>query len=650
MLRTLAHKAPVRSALATALIAAAALATCAPFATAQPLPASGIPAAQKRPYPGVIQLEVDATDLDRKIFRVRQTLPVQPGRLTLLYPRWLPGTHGPYGNAVNLAGLQLRAGNTPIAWQRDPVDTHAFHVQVPPGASSLSAEFQYLSPTSKDGGRVVMTPRMLNLQWEDVLLYPAGHEVSGITFAARLKLPAGWQHGTALRGKAAGDGWWDFGRVSLETLVDSPLFAGRHYQRVELDPPGAARPVAIHLMADSPEQLKASDTQLQAHRQLVVQADRLFGARHFRHYDFLLALSDNLGGIGLEHHESSENAVKPDYFKDWDKAALARELLPHEYTHSWDGKFRRPADLWTPDYNTVPMRNSLLWVYEGQTQYWGRMLAARSGLVTPELARDGLAQAAAAAVHRSGRAWRNLQDTTAEGSFAHANSHKQWRSWQRSADYYDEATLIWLDADTLIREKTNNQRSLDDFAKAFFGVEDGRIEPLTYTFDDVVKALNGVLPHDWARFLRERLDNHERAPLDGLARSGWRLAFTDKESDNAKADNDEDKVSDFLYSIGLRIGTEEEQIKDVAWDSPAFKAGLAPGAKLLAVNGVVYKPERLATAIVANQKGEQPIELLVRDGEQYRTVRIDYRGGLRYPTLERIPGTPDRLSQIQAAR
>ncbi|MED5621635.1 M61 family metallopeptidase [Ideonella sp. BN130291] len=645
MHRTLAHKALVRSAVVAALIAAFAAAT-----PAQPPVDTGIPAARKQPYPGVIQLEVDATDLDRKIFRVRQTLPVQPGRLTLLYPRWLPGTHGPYGNAVDLAGLQLRAGNTPLAWQRDPVDTHAFHVQVPPGATTLTAEFQYLSPTSKDSGRVVMTPRMLNVQWDNVLLYPAGHEVSEITFAPRLKLPAGWQHGTALRGKAGGDRWWEFERVPLDTLIDSPLFAGRHYQRVELDPPGAARPVVLHLMADSPEQLKASDAQLQAHRQLVVQADRLFGARHYRHYDFLLALSDSFGGIGLEHHESSENGVKPDYFKDWDKAALSRDLLPHEYTHSWDGKFRRPADLWTPDYNTVPMRNSLLWVYEGQTQYWGRMLAVRSGLVTPEQARDGLAYAAASAERRSGRAWRNLQDTTSEATFGHANGHKAWRDWQRSFDYYDESALIWLDADTLIREKTNNQRSLDDFAKAFFGVQDGRVQPLTYTFDDVVNTLNGVLPYDWARFLRERLDNHERAPLDGLTRSGWKLTFTDKESENAKADNDDDKVSDFVYSIGLRISTEEEQIKDVLWNSPAFQAGLAPGAKVLAVNGVAYKPERLATAITANRSGQQPIELLVRDGEHYRSVKIDYRGGLRYPTLERLEGTPDRLSAIQAPK
>jgi predicted metalloprotease with PDZ domain len=427
--------------------------------------------------------------------------------------------------------------------------------------------------------------------------------------------------------------------------------AGRHARRVELEPAGSARPVVLNLFGDTDEAIQATAAQVEAHRRLVQQADKLFGARHFHHYDFLLALSDTLGAEGLEHHESSENATKPSYFKDWDKTVGSRELLPHEYTHSWDGKFRRPADLWTPDYNTVPMRNSLLWVYEGQTQYWGRMLAARSGLVTAEQARNGLAYAAAWADHRAGRSWRNLQDTTAEGTFGAANHGKVWRDWQRSFDYYDESALIWLDADTLIRERTQGRRSLDDFARAFFGVDDGRLQPLTYTFEDVVRTLDGVLPNDWARFLRDRLDGHDHAPLDGLARAGWRLAYGIEESAEAKAANEENKTSDFAYSVGLRVSTEDDNaIQDVAWEGPAFRAGLAPGEKLVAVNGLAYKPERLKEAIQANADGHQPLDLLVRDGEQYRSVRIDYRGGLRYPKLERVPNVPDLLTPIQSAK
>lgn len=600
--------------------------------------------------PPAIGIEVDATDLAHKIFRVRETLPVRPGPLTLVQPKWLPGTHGPYGDPSAIAGLQVRAGERRIAWQRDTADAHTFHLQVPAGVDTLTVELQYLSPTTKDAGRVVMTPQMLEVQWDAMLLYPAGGQASGIRIAPQLKLPAGWQQASALRGHPR-DGQWQFEPVSLETLIDSPVYAGRYMKQLPLDGADTPRPVVLNLMADAPEQLEASEQQIAAHRALVRQADELFGSRHFRHYDFLLALSDSFGGIGLEHHESSENGVKPNYFKDWDKAVLERELLPHEYVHSWNGKFRRPADLWTPDYNREPMRDSLLWMYEGQTQYWGRVLAARSGLATPEQAREGLAYAAAWAEHQAGRRWRNLQDTTNQAHMEARGGRPEWRDWQRGWDYYDESALMWLDADTLIREQSRGKRSLDDFARAFFGVHDGRIQPLTYTFDDVVKALNAVWPHDWARFLRERLDNHEHAPLDGLARAGWKLVYTEQQSEAAKAHDEDEKTTDFAYSIGLRIATEDDgTLKSVAWDSPAYRAGLAPGVKLLAVNGTAYKPERLAAAITAAKDGQHPIELLVRDGDAFRTVQIDYRGGLRYPKLERVSGTPDLLERILARK
>jgi predicted metalloprotease with PDZ domain len=646
--RTPAHQALVPFALLAALTAGVPSAIAANSTVAQSGAAPAVPAADKRPYAGTIALDVDATDLDHHILRVRETLPVQPGPLTLLYPRWLPGTHGPYGDANELAGLRVLAGALQLRWQRDAVDPYAFHLEVPAGVPSVQLEFQALTPTHKDAGRIVMTPQMLNLQWEQALLYPAGHEAGLIRMQARARLPAGWQAGGALHGQAGADGWWQFEPASLETLIDSPLFAGRYYQRVELDP-SASRPVLLHLVADRADELKVSDAQWAAHRALVAQADKLYGARHYRHYDFLLAVSEQMGGIGLEHHESSENGVKPSYFKDWDKANHGRELLPHEYTHSWNGKFRRPADLWTPDYNTVPMRDSLLWVYEGQTQYWGRQLAARSGLVSPALSREAWASAAARAEHRVGRAWRNLQDTTNEALIETRGGHKDWLDWQRSYDYYDESALVWLDADTLIRQQSGGKRSLDDFARAFFGVDDGRVQPLTYRFEDVVKTLNAVWPHDWARFLRERLDGHDRAPLDGLARAGWKLAYAEQQTDAQKANDEEGKSHDFVYSIGLRIGSEDQTLQEVRWDSPAFRAGLAPGAKLLAVNGTEYKPERLSDAITAAKEGA-PLELLVKDGEQYRVARVDYRGGLRYPRLERIEGAPDLLAQIQAPK
>lgn len=628
-----------------ALVFAAGL--CVALAAAS----QGLPPAKDEPYPGPITLQVDATDLDRKIFRVRETLPVRPGRLTLLYPRWIPGHHGPTADAGKLAGLKLSAGGTPLAWTRDAVEPHVFHVDVPQGASSLQVEFQYLSPVTPDTGRVTMTREMLGVQWHAVLLYPAGHAVKRIDVAPSLRLPAGWQHGTALRPDAARpatDGWTHYRNVSVETLVDSPVFAGRHFKRVELEAAGARRPVVLNMMGDDAAQIAATEEQLNAHRQLVVQADKLFGSRHFAHYDFLLAMSDSFGGIGLEHHESSENGVKPGYFKDWGKAIVSRELLPHEYVHSWNGKFRRPAELTTAHYNE-PMHDSLLWLYEGQTQYWGRVLAARSALVTPEQARDAWATLAAWAERRAGRQWRNLQDTTNEAIIGY-RAQKDWHDWQRGADYYDEAALAWLDVDTLIRERSAGRKSLDDFARAFFGVEDGRVAPLTYTFDDVVRTLNGVLAHDWAKFLRERLDNHDKAPLDGLARAGWKLAYTEQPSEFFKAAEAEAKRTHLNHSIGLSVDNGNGKITTVNWDSPAWQAGVPPGATLVAVNLRAFKPEVLKDAITAAKDGKTPLELLLKEGELYRVVRLDYRGGLRYPKLERLPGTEDRLTRLLAPR
>lgn len=600
-------------------------------------------------YPGTVLLNVDATDLNQRVIRVRQSLPVRPGPLKLFLPRWIPGTHSPSGDVSRLAGVKILARDKPLAWTRDPLDTHAFRITVPSGVSTLEIEFQHLTPLSPSGGRVVVTRDLLNLQWQPLVLYPAGYEARGISVQASVRLPGDWQYGTALRAASQEGGLVQFKPVSLETLIDSPLFVGRHFRRIELDPPGAARPVVLNLVADRPELLKASDAQIDAHRKLVQQADKLFGARHFAKYDFLLAVSAQMTGIGLEHHESSENGVSTRYFESWDKRYGERDLLPHEYVHSWNGKFRRPRDLTTPHFNT-PMQDSLLWVYEGQTQFWGKVLAARSGLVSADLARDDLAQLAAMLEHRAGRLWRNLQDTTQEPIVSGRRYQQEWRNWQRSADYYDEGVLIWLDADTVIREKSGGQRSLDDFARAFFGQRDGDLGPMTYTFEELVKALNDVQANDWARFLRDRLDsNAAPAPLDGLARAGWKLAYSETASENQKALEADRKFNDFSYSLGLRIDPEGKLV-EVLWDSPAYRAGLSSAATVLAVQGRAYKPELLREAVSANKDGKSPIELLVRDGDFFRSVRIDYRGGLRHPVLERLPNTEDRLSALLAAR
>ncbi|HEY8574493.1 PDZ domain-containing protein [Phenylobacterium sp.] len=638
----------VRTALAAALLLAGpAFAQPSEGPQALPLPPA-IPAPQDAPYPGVLKLEVDATDIDRRIFRVRQTIPVvRRGPMTLLYPQWVPGGHSPRNALFNVAGLVVRANGQAIPWSRDPVQVFAFHVTPPAGAANLEVEWQYLSPTAGDQGRVVMTPEMLNAQWISLAMYPAGYFARRIPVDAAIRLPAGWGYGTALETASNEGGHVRFKRTDFETLLDSPMFAGRHFRQYDLDTSGKS-PVRLNIVADRPELLAATPEQIEKHRELIRQADRLFGARHFDHYEFLFALTDRMGGIGLEHHRSSENATTPSYFTDWNRKAPSRNLLPHEYSHSWVGKFRRPADLWTPNYN-VPMRDSLLWVYEGQDQYWGFVLGARSGLVTLQQSLDALAMTAATySEGRPGRQWRSVEDTTNDPIIANRRP-QPWTSWQRSEDYYSEGQLVWLDADTLIRERTGGRKSLDDFARAFFGIRDGSWTPVTFTFEEVVAELNRVTPYDWAGFLTKRLRQvAPEYPLDGLERGGYRLVYTDAPTDYWKDNEATRRMVDLTYSIGATLD-REATLTSVLWEGPAFKAGLTVGDKIVAVNGIAYDADRLKEAITGARSG-QPISLLLKDGDHYRTVAIDYRGGLRYPRLERIAGTPDRLAAIYAPK
>ncbi|HAT32270.1 MAG TPA: peptidase M61 [Janthinobacterium sp.] len=602
-----------------------------------------VPAPLDVPYPGTIVLKVDATDLARQIFRVRESIPVKAGPLTLLYPQWVPGNHGPSGPLTQFAGLTLSGNGKALEWRRDPLNMYAFHVQVPPGVASVEAQYQYLSPVEGDQGRITMSNDILGVQWHAVTLYPAGYASSRIMVQANLTLPAGWQFGSALETAARRSDDIAFRALDLEALVDSPVFAGRYFRRIELDP-GAAVPVRLDLLGDSADSLEATPEQIAPHRALVQQAYKLFGARHYAHYDFLFALSEEFGAIGREHHQSSENATKSDYFSDWNKNEARREILSHEFVHSWNGKFRRPADQSVQDFNT-PLQNSLLWVYEGQTQYWGEVLAARSGLVGAANMRDIFAAAAARFDNMAGRGWRTVQDTTND-PIINGRRPLAWGNWQRNEDYYAEGALIWLDVDTRIRELSGERRSLDDFARAFFGVRDGQAVALPYTFEDVVGALNAVQAYDWAGFLRARLDGHgPGAPLDGLARAGWKLAYGDTQSAFLKQAETRRELADFSYTLGFTVG-KENRIGNLQWEGPGFKAGLSGGTILLAVNGKAYKAEVLKAALKAAKGERKPLELLVKKGTQFRTVALDYHAGLRYPRLERIAGAPDRLQAI----
>ncbi|WP_343521008.1 PDZ domain-containing protein [Sphingomonas sp.] len=627
----------------TALLLATTAAT-AQNSAPQPLPFDNrIPVARDAAYPGTIVLKVDATNVQQAIYRVKQTLPVaEAGHMVLLMPAWLPGKHAARGEIEKLTGLKITAGGRAVPWTRDTVDVWAFHVEVPRGAKQLDIEFQFTGATDPDQGRVSIAPTMLNLQFEQVSLYPAGWFTRRIPIQATVTYPAGWTAVSGLPARKVGADYV-YEKTDYETLIDSPVFAGRNYREFKL-----SDRVDLNVFADEPAELAATPEQIDAHKRLVEQSVKLFGAQHYDRYEFLLSISDEMGGIGLEHHRSSENGVKPGYFTKWNDGPGSRNLLPHEFTHSWNGKFRRGADAWTPDFRT-PMRDSLLWVYEGQTQFWGYILQARSGIISKQDTLDMLANIAASLDNRPARTWRPLIDTTNDPIIS-ARRPKGWLSWQRSEDYYNEGLLIWLEADSILRKESGGTKSMDDFARAFFGVRDGDWGVLTYKFEDVAATLNAIQPYDWASFLKTRLNGlSERAPLAGFTANGYRLIYTDEPTAAFKDSEKRASRTDLSYSLGLSMA-KGGAIGSVTWDSPAFEAGLDLGDTIVAVNGREYSDDRLKDAVKAAKGTKDPIKLLVKSGTRYRELAIDYHDGLRYPRLEKIGTGEGGLDRLLAPR
>ena len=593
-----------------------------------------IPDAVDSPYPGgTITLDVDASDTQRGIFRVTQTIPVAPGsaRLTLLHPQWLPGNHGPKGSTSEVVDLRFTAGGKVLEWRRDPLEVNAFHVTLPARTSEVVAKFIRTTPLQASEGRIVMTQEMLNLQWEQVSLYPAGHFVRQIRFKPSVTFPQGWTAATVLDGPSGNTGKVSWAEVDYETLVDSPIFAGLHARKWDL-----GNRISLSAVADKPELLALPPERLPALKALGDEALIAFGSRHFDRYEFLVALSDRMGAIGLEHHRSSENQMEPDNFIAWERMDWDRNVLAHELSHSWVGKFRRPAKMWTPDYRT-PMQDNLLWVYEGQNQFWGLVLAARSGLQSKETVLGMLASQAGYYAAQPGRSWRSLEDTTHE-SIISARRPQPWRTLARDEDYYNEGALIWLEVDQVIRAGTAGRKGLDDFAKQFFGIRDGDWGVVPYEFEDVVAGLNAVYPHDWATFLKTRTEAPgQPAPLKGIEMAGYRLVWREEPNSFEKAVLDETKRLSLGYSLGITLSADGV-ISNPRWDSPAANAGLVTGTKVVAVGGIAYDPDVMRKAITAAKGGNKPIELLVKRGDRFLTVPVTWNGGLRYPWLERVPG------------
>lgn len=610
-------------------------------------------AADNPPAAPVLAISVDATDAPRKILHSRMSIPASAGDLILYYPKWIPGEHSPDGPVVDTAGLFFSAAGKPLTWTRDRLDMFTYHVEVPAGVSSIDVQMDYLSPTESGlyTSGASATSEMAVLSWNQLVLYPKGWTSDQIQVKPSLKIPQGWKFGTALplAGKQVGGsgtpgGTIEFSQASLTTLVDSPVIMGAHLKAIPLQK-GKMPEHELDVAADSEEALALTPEQTQGFDNLVAEAGALYGARHYRDYHFLLSLSDHVAHFGLEHHESNDSRLPERYFTDGSEWKLGASLLPHEYTHSWNGKYRRPANLATPEYET-PMQTDLLWVYEGLTEYFGYVLAARSGLESQQDWRDEYAMLAEEFSYRMGRKWRPLEDTATAAQVLQM-SNDAFTNWRRTVDYYDEGALIWLEADTIIRQQTSNQKSMDDFAHLFHGQPDSGPMVKTYTFDDVVNTLNQVAPYDWRGFLTDRIKKvAPQAPLNGLSNGGWRLVYTDKPNSLERTAMSQRRFLDCVASLGMSISAENGGVIDTVHDGLAEKAGIGPGMRIVAVNGRKFDTGRLVEAMKNAINDKAPIQLIVENTEYYKTVSIDYHDGPRYPHLVRDSSKPDLLTDI----
>jgi predicted metalloprotease with PDZ domain len=564
----------------------------------------------------------------------------------LYYPKWIQGEHAPNGPINDLAGIKLRAGGKPLTWRRDDVDLYAFHCIVPDGADTVEARLDYLAPASSESFSTgpSMTNQLAVLSWYLVLLYPKGPPVRELQVQANVELPAGWKLGTALPIETQNGAHTQFKTVSAEMLADSPVLCGAHLKEVPLGP-AEGPPHYLVLACESEAGLNISPEVKAQYERLAVEAGLLFGARHYRSYRFLVALSDHLGHGAVEHHECSDNRMPERMFVDDVYRKLSPAwVLPHEFVHSWNGKYRRPEGLATPDFQE-PMRTKLLWVYEGLTEYLGFVLAARSGLYGPEVSRENLAVIADWARNQHGRAWRPLEDTAIAAPYLY-HARADWSSRRRGTDFYDEGTLLWLDADTLIRQKSGGTKSLDDFCQIFYGGKDGPPAVKSYGFDDVVRTLNEVVAHDWQTFLEKRLQaTDSEPPLEGLTRGGWKLVYRDHPGELLKALEGEEKTMNLTSSIGLRL-KQDGLVLDVIPGKAADKAGVGPGMKLLAVNGRRLSSERLHDAVAATRGGKHKLDLLFENLDFFKTYSLEYADGEIYPHLERDAKKADLIAEI----
>lgn len=604
-----------------------------------------------------ITITVDATDAPRKILRADLVIPVHSGDLTLVYAKWIPGEHEASGPIVDLAGIVIKANGQTLPWVRDSVNMFAFHVHVPQGVTELHVHDDFLATAAPVGfsAGASTSENLAMVSWNELLLWPQVQSAKEILVTPTVILPEGWKYATALTTTGHAGNTTHFATVPLNELIDSPLLSGRYFREIPLAPEVSPKHY-LDLAADGPEDLEVPPQMLEGFNNLVRETGALYKSRHYYSYHFLMTLSDQVAHFGLEHHQSNDDRVPEKTFLNPYLDELNAFLLPHEFTHSWNGKYRRPAGLLSPDFQT-PMKGNMLWVYEGLTDYLSDVLTARTGLWTDAQYREALANSAARLNYRPGRTWRDLQDTATDAQNLYEAS-SQWSSWRRGTDFYPEGELLWLDVDTTIRQLSHGRRSINDFAARFLGAG-GNTGPITvpYTFADIVSNLNAVQPYDWASFLTERLTTKvDHAPMGGIEDGGYQLVYTD--TPNSMMEAAEAVYTNSMmaatqpsggvnawYSLGLQIGGDGS-LGDVLFYSPAYKAGLGPGMRIVAVNGRQYTNDLMHDAIRNSKTTEAPIELIVENTGYYRVVKIDYHGGERYPHLERVSSKPDLLDAI----
>jgi predicted metalloprotease with PDZ domain len=595
--------------------------------------------------PGPITISVDATHAPQRILHAKLAIPVRPGPMTLYYPKWMPADHSPDGPIPNVAGLKFSAGGKEIAWVQDDVDMYAFNLDVPAGVNSIQASLDFLisAPGPTIDFAASGSAKLFILMWNQVILYPKGWPATELSFQPSLTVPAGWKFNTSLPIASQSGNTITFSPVALDLLVDSPVQSGEFVRVYPLNP-GEKPPHEVDVVSDDPWALEIPPALLDNYKRLVAEAGALYQSHHYRDYHFLLTLSDNVLPLGQEHHESSDDRVAERTLVDPNARLLESGLFPHEFSHSWNGQYRRPGGLATPDFQ-APMKGELLWVYEGLTEYLGTVLSARSGLTTAQQTRDYIALTASTMAHRAGRRWRSLQNTANAAQILYF-SPPEWASYRRSVDFYPESVLIWLDVDTTIRKLTNNRRSMDDFCRAFYGPPDGQPTIKTYEFDDVVATLNQIAPHDWHSFLRERLDSTaDTAPLGGIDRAGWKLVYSDDANEFLSAGDAVSGGGDYTASIGLKVkgdGTVVDSIPGM----PAFESGVSPYLRIIAVNGRAFSVDELNRAIAGSRSSAGTIVITATNTGAIETHEIHYQGGNRYPHLERVDGTADYLSDI----